>query len=181
MAILVRCQSHSWEEGRPNLWAMRCLSNQSAPADGFQGLLQAVIDPSFLEGTLDMISYHPFLCKQKLIKVWNLSQSNLPEVTQPLTTKLTQEPGSPDPWSAVALSIPFLHLLWKPNFNSSGIPYSITRPTLHTQVSGIRYWDIRSPLTAHLRWSSDIILIQCGCRNRLSYSPLDSRAWNNAR
>lgn len=120
---LVRSQSHSWEEGRPNLWAVGYLPNQSAPADGFQSLLQAVTDPSFLKRTLEMISSHSFLCvSRNLTKVWKLSQrrgSKLPEVTQPLMANFTQEPGLLLPGRLLLCLHLFLHLLRGPKSNSA--------------------------------------------------------------
>lgn len=63
--------------------------------------------PRLPKRNLKIVSSTPFLYKQKFTKVWNLSQrrgSRLSKVTQLWIARLTKELGSPDPWTAAALS-----------------------------------------------------------------------------
>lgn len=134
-----------------------------------------------------MISSHPFLYKQKLTKVWNVSQrrgSRLPKVTQLLIASLIQEPGSPDPGPLLLFLHLLLHILQGPESNSSLCPYPVTRPPLRhsvreqLQASGI--WRQSQHLTVgersvappseYLRWSPDVTLFWCGCRHWLTDS-----------
>lgn len=130
-----------------------------------------------------MISSHPFLYKQKLTKVWNFSRrrgSRLPKVTQLLIASLIQEPGSPDPWTAAALSTSISTHITGARIQQFFTPLSSLRHSVRGQLQASGIWRQSQHLTVgersvappseYLMWSPDVTLFWCGCRHWLTDS-----------